>query len=118
MEERKSVFSTNQDLRDENREIRSNFKAAKKEKIEKFRKAFTQRVGSRLETLSDEKLEKVIVKIDTMLERFETQADISEERREDMLSALLALKEMIEEELESDDLEEDVLETVEALLVE
>ena len=116
LDKRKEVFKENQELREENREIRKEYKEVRRETVVAYRTAFVKRIGNALDNMSDEKLEQIAARIDTMIEDFEMKTGISESRRASMLAALMALKEIIDEKLETGDLEDDILETVESLL--
>ncbi|MDA9128964.1 hypothetical protein N9J72_00610 [Candidatus Gracilibacteria bacterium] len=116
--ERKTVLKEKAELLRQNREMRSDNTTVKRETVVQYRTAFVSRIGNALDNLSNDKLEQIVERIDSMIEDFETKSGISDERRDSMLAALTALKEIIEEKLETDNLEDDILDTVEALIGE
>jgi F0F1-type ATP synthase membrane subunit b/b' len=115
---RKEVYETNERLRDENKEIRKEYRQTRNETVTKYRAAFIKRLGNALDRIPNEKLENVLDKIDTLIERYESSENVSEERKDKILGQLIALKEIIEEKLEGDDVEDEVNDLVEELLSE
>ena len=67
--------------------------------VEKYKQAFLNRLGDRIKKIPTSKLEKVLPKIDKIIERFEKNTKLSKERKERILSQLGALKEIIEDRL-------------------
>lgn len=118
LEERKEIYEENEDLREENREIREDYRSDRKEYIKKYKKSFVKRLGNALDSIPMEKLEEISERIDTFIEKYESNDAISDTKKNAVLDQLAALKEIIEERLEWDDLEEDVVEMVEDLLAE
>ena len=116
LEQRKEVYEANEILRQENRDIRKEYGNVKREMVEKYRKNFIQRLKGKIEVIPEEKLEEIARKIDTMIERNAANESISSEKKEAMLAALIALKEIIEEKIEGDMVEDEILETIEDLL--
>ncbi len=108
VEKRKAVWEENEMLRDENRSMRNEYKEVKRTTVEKYRKAFVNKLGSSLEKIPAEKLPQIVERINTMMEKEGTS--------ETMMAALTAILELVEEKMEGDDIEADVLDTVESLL--
>ncbi len=69
------------------------------EMTKKYKKNFAKKIGSKLDMIPDQKLEKVLWKIDVYAEKMEAREDMNEEKKDSMLAKLQALKEMIEEKL-------------------
>lgn len=51
-----------------------------------------------------------------MIEKTENNENISDASREALLSALIALKELVEDQLETQEIDEEVMEVIEGLL--
>jgi len=98
---RKEVYETNEALRDENKEIRTNYRADRKEHIAKYKKAFVKRIGNALDTLSEEKLIEISERITMFVEKTEANEKLSDEKKEAVLDQLDALQEIIAEQLDS-----------------
>ncbi len=113
---RKDVWAENEMLRKENRDIRSNFRESRKDIVNKYKKAFVKKLGSRLDKVPSDKLVKIADRIDTLIQKFENNGNVSTKRKEAMLSALAALKEIIEEKIEWDSTTNDVVGMIEDLL--
>lgn len=70
------------------------------EKKEIFKEKFTKLLWKRLSKLPEEKLEKIIDRIDSRIDSIQKNDKISEEKREKIISQLLALLELFEDQLE------------------
>lgn len=116
IEKRKTVFNENQNLREESKEMRREYLEVKKDTVQKYKKAFISRLENVIDELSDEKLVEVNDRIDSMIERTDSNVNISDEQKETLLSALVALKEIIEEKLQSDVMQDDAMQVIEWLL--
>jgi hypothetical protein len=64
--------------------------------------------------MSDSKLEKLLTQLDKISDRFE-KAKLSDEKKDEILSKIIALKEIIEEKLESNTIDSEEID-IEALL--
>ena len=84
--------------------------------VDKYRMAFVKRLGDRLDNIPAEKLEQIAARIDTLIEKYENNENISDRKKEAMLSALMALKEIIDEKLEGDETTDEVIDAIEDLL--
>ena len=71
----------------------------KKQKV--YKKILKEKLKKKLKNIDNVKLEKVIEKIDKYLEIFQDKDDINEEKRTKILAQLLALKEVLQEKIES-----------------
>jgi PHP family Zn ribbon phosphoesterase len=76
----------------------------------KYKENFVKRIGSKIEVLAQkkpEKLEQILTKIDKMIEKFENKTNLSSEKKDKIISQLIAIKEMVEDKLEETELNED-----------
>ena len=108
VEARKAVYEENELLRNENRASREALREDRKEIVEKYRGAFIKKLGNSLDKIPAEKLPQIVERINTMMAK--------EGTNETMMAALTAILELVEEKMEGDDVESDVLDTVESLL--
>lgn len=118
LEKRKDVFKENQDLRKDSAEARKEFRGERNELVQKYKDSFISRLKNALDKIPDDKLEKVLAKIDAAMEKYEENEKITEERKDKIMSQLIALKEIIEEKIEERDTEEDGLDLEELLSVD
>jgi hypothetical protein len=93
--------------------MRREYLEVKKDTVQKYKKAFISRLENVIDELSDEKLVEVNDRIDSMIERTDSNVNISDEQKETLLSALVALKEIIEEKLQSDVMQDDAMQVIE-----
>jgi heme oxygenase len=68
-----------------------------------YKKKFADKYQSRLENVPVEKLEKVLVKIEAHTEKFKNNAEISAEKKENILAQLGAIADMIKEIVDGTD---------------
>ena len=108
VEKRKAVWEENESLRDENRAMRADYKEVKRTSVEKYRKAFVSKLGNSLDKIPAEKLPQIVERINTMMAK--------EGNSDTMMAALTAILELVEEKMDTSDIEADVLDTVESLL--
>ncbi len=66
-----------------------------------YKSSFSGKLGKSLNKYSDDTLESVIDKIDDLIEKYEDNDDISEEKQEDIILQLEALRELVEEEMDN-----------------
>ncbi len=118
VDERKAVYEENEVLRDENRAARSEYGELHRATVEKYRRAFIIKLGTTLDSIPADKLPQILERIDTMMEKYEADVNISDSKRELMLSALTAVAEIIQDKIDGDDIETDVLDVVNTLLAE
>lgn len=116
LEARMKTYEKNEILRQENKELRKDYVGAKREMVEKYKTTFLKRLEGRLDKMPEERLEEVSQRIDAMLEKYENNEDMSHAKKEAMISALIALKEIIEEKMEEMGVQDDVTETIESIL--
>jgi len=113
IEERKAVFMENRELREESMQMRREYLEVKKTLVVKYKRAFIKRLENVIDSLSEEKLMQVNDRIDAMIEKTQANDTLSDEQKETLLSALVALKEIVEEKLDTDMVSDDVMEVIE-----
>lgn len=116
LEEKQAIHDTNENLREENRDSRKEYRQERNETVQKYRDLFIAKLGNRLESIPNDKLAKVADTIDTLLLKYEENTTLTEEKKDTIMSQLVALKEIIEEKIEGDDLAEEVTGIVDELL--
>ena len=89
-------------------EKKEEYKEKKFELRMKYKKAFAEKLTTRLDKISDVKLETIVVKIDAMIEKFESNDKLSEDKKEKLLAQLGGLKDVINEKLDKTSSEIDV----------
>lgn len=108
---RKAVFDENKTLRQEFAKSREELRWDKKEHVLKYKDKFVKSIWKKVEKIAmqkAEKLEKVLVKIEAMMDRFEANTKLSDENKTKILAQLIALKELVEDSLESVEIEQEV----------
>ena len=85
------------------------FKWKRQELVKSYKKRFTKRIGNRLDNISNGKLEKISDKIDVLMDRYESNTKISEERKDRFVSQLVALKSMIDAKVAENAAEDDLI---------
>lgn len=108
---RKAVFDENKVLKQEFAKSREELRWDKKEHVLKYKDKFVKSIWKKVEKIAmqkSEKLEKVLVKIDAMMDRFEANTKLSEENKTKILAQLIALKELVEDSLESVEIEQEI----------
>lgn len=79
--------------------MRSEFKNQRSELRSKYKKSFATKLENRLDSISETKLEKILIVIDNKIGEVEVNTKLSEIQKERILSQLEALKEIINEKL-------------------
>lgn len=115
VEARKAVFEENKQIRDENMEARIAFRGERGEVIEQYKDSFGKRLGGKLWKVKEWNLSKVLDKITSVYEKIDGNTKLSDEKKDKILSQLISLKELLEEELENRDAEDDVIDIEEIL---
>jgi len=118
LEARKAIFEENKALRSESKEVRMNAREERAEYIDTYKWAFLERIWNRLDGASADSLEKISERIDMILEKTENNTSMSEEKKQARIDAIMALKEIIEEQLEAAEEDQDALEVVSELISE
>lgn len=67
--------------------------------VNKYKKRFNSKLKRVLPKIPEKKFDEILERIDTMLEKTENNAKLSDKKRETLLSAILAIKEIIEDEM-------------------
>lgn len=108
---RKAVFDENKALRMANLKNREELRWDKKVHVLKYKDKFVKAIWKKIDKIAMSKataLEKVLVKIDAMMDRFEANTKLSEENKTKILAQLIALKELVEDSLENSEIEQEV----------
>jgi hypothetical protein len=102
------------EMREEMKEKRAEFREKRSGTIMKYKTAFADKLGSRLDKIPSDKLEKVSNKLSEMYDKTEANEKISEESKELLLSKITALQDVIDARLEEDEIDvESLLDIVE-----
>lgn len=99
--DRRVIFEANEALRSENVKTRIEFRSLLGWLVDKYRAIFNEKLKQILPSLSDDKLEEIYWKIVQMYENIVEDQDMAQWRKERILAQLLAIQEIIEDELES-----------------
>jgi len=67
--------------------------------VEKYKKNYGKKLERVLPQLPEEKLEEILERIDTMLEKTENNSKLSDKKKEALFSAVLSIRELIEDQL-------------------
>lgn len=108
---RKAVFDENKALRMAHLKAREELRWDRKEHILKHKDKFVTSIWKKIEKIAISKataLEKILVKIDAMMDRFEANTKLSEENKTKILTQLIALKELVEDSLETSEIEQEI----------
>ena len=70
-----------------------------KEKVGKYKESFTKTLGTKLDTIPTETLKTIGTKIDTLIEQYTNNTSLTPEKKENFVSQLQALKEIINEKI-------------------
>ncbi len=95
-----AVLDANKELRQENLDTREQARVQKSALVEKYKTAFMGKLKSRLDNISSDKLEKVLEKVNTMIKTTTNNTKLSATSKENLLSQLEALKEIIENKID------------------
>jgi hypothetical protein len=76
-----------------------NDKPTQKEKVGKYKESFTKTLGTKLDTIPTETLKTIGTKIDTLIEQYTNNTSLTAEKKENFVSQLQALKEIVNEKL-------------------
>lgn len=117
MQERKQVFDENKKLREENMNARIEYRWERANMIEKYKKNFVKRLEAAIPKIKLEKLSTVADKIDTMILNIEDNDKLSDDKKDSLVSQLVALKEIVEEEIENRWMMEDMID-IDAILAD
>lgn len=99
--QREELRMQNQELREENKTDRIKFREERKEMVEKYKEKYYNTLAKAIPVIKVEKLEKISERINKLHESIEANTRISTERKEKLLSQILSLKEIMEEELDA-----------------
>ena len=90
---------------DSNIEARIEFRGKLNDKVEKYKNNLGSKLEKGLPKIKEEKIENVLTKIDKVTEVIEKNTKISQIKKDQILTQIIALKELLEEELESKNLD-------------
>lgn len=96
---KKVMLDKNMEVRKENGEIRKDFKDQRQALRVKYKEKFINALGTKLDTLSETKLNKVLTKIEAAIEKTTANDKLSEVNKNKILAQLEALKAIINEKL-------------------
>lgn len=82
-------------------EAKKAMKGNRGERVKGYKKAFSEKLKNNLDSISTEKLESVHGRIITIIEKVEANTSMNAEKQEALLAQLVALQELIEEQIES-----------------
>ncbi len=100
IDKRIEVLDKNKDLRQENLDTRKEWREERAELIEKYKTAFMNKLKSKLDTISAEKLEKILVKVNTMIQTTTNNKKLTQASKDKILAQLEALKEILENKID------------------
>jgi uncharacterized coiled-coil DUF342 family protein len=103
VEARQEVNQENKQIREENQQVRQDYTKNRAKLVTKYKQTFAKVLVQKLPKLTEEKLSKVNEKITTMINTFETNTKISDDKKDKIISQLSSLQELIDEELENRD---------------
>ena len=110
VEARKGVFEENKALREENRSKREEFRNGIEDKVVKYKGIFVEKISKKLEKLSPTQIQKIIDKVDAQLTKVEANTKLSQENKDKLKAQLVALRETLEDRLDTSDAEQDMIE--------
>jgi uncharacterized coiled-coil DUF342 family protein len=96
---RKEMQEKRQQMMAKMKEIRKNFRESRQELVVKYKKFIYARLEKRIENMSLARLEKIQSKIDKAVERIKNNTRLTEERKAKIISAIDALKQVIDEKI-------------------
>ena len=105
---RLELLKENIALIDSNMEARVEFRWKLNDKVTKYKDVLETKLEKGLPKIKEDKLENVLSKIDKVTEVIENNTKISQTKKDQILSQIIALKELLEEELESKNLDSSV----------
>lgn len=96
---------------------RIEFRGERSELVSKYKEAFAKRLIEKLPKMSSDKLEKLLVRIESNITKLEANTRTTTEAKDKIISQLISLKELIEEEIENKSSSEEEID-IEAILAE
>jgi hypothetical protein len=114
LEERKEVFKQNRELRNDVSETRKSFRGENKQRISKYKEVFLKRLWNKLDKVPTDKLETLIMKINTIIAKYSANTRLPEEKKRTILSQLEALKDIVNLRLDKVNTDEEL--NIEAIL--
>lgn len=105
LDKRDALKAKNQELREQNKEVRKEYRGKRSDAIEGQKTRFFAKIEAVLPKISDAKLEKINIRIASSIEKIEANESMDAERKAKYLDQLIGLKEIIEDAMESREVE-------------
>jgi hypothetical protein len=105
LEEKMEKAAEYVDRKVEKMKMRESNRGEKKEKIKKYKKAFAEKLKNNIDNIPQERLESVHSKVLVIIEKVEAREDMDEEKQNALISQLIALQEIIEDQIELNEFE-------------
>ena len=105
MEEHHAEKEAKKIARDEWKEKKKAFREARWDSISSYKTQFLEKIGDRIEKISEDKLKRILGKLDGLYTKTEWNTNLSDEQKETTLSKIVALQDLITEQLEETDLD-------------
>jgi hypothetical protein len=86
-------------MREKLKEQRKTFKEARQDLVVKWKKLIISKLSARIDKMSLTKLEKIDSRIDKAVERIKNKTRLSDDRKQKIISALDALKQVVTEKI-------------------
>lgn len=96
---KKDMHESNMEIRKDNAQIRQDFRQQRHDLKAKYKEKFVTALGTKLDKVSDEKLNKILTKIDVAIEKTTANEKLSQTNKDKILAQLDALKAIINEKL-------------------
>lgn len=115
---KENMLSQNMEIRKDNVQVRQDFRQQRQDLRVKYKEKFTKALWDRLDKMTDEKLEKVLTRIESAIEKTSANEKLSQTNKDKILAQLEALKSIINEKLWINEDSETLEVNVEELLAE
>ena len=94
-EQRQKMLAKIKEQKDNFKKVKTQFKDSRETLVVKWKKAIISKLSSRINNMSLTKLEKISNKIDKVIPHLENRKNLSNDKKEEIVSALDALKQVI-----------------------
>lgn len=115
---KENMLSQNMEIRKDNVQVRQDFRQQRQDLRVKYKEKFTKALWDRLDKMTDEKLEKVLTRIESAIKKTSANEKLSQTNKDKILAQLEALKSIINEKLWINEAAETLEVNVEELLAE
>jgi hypothetical protein len=109
MEEHHAEKEAKRIEKQEIKEKREAFREVRGETISTYKTQFLEKIGNKIENISDDKLKRILGKLEGLYTKTEVSTVLSDEQKEITLSKIIALQDLITEKLEETDLDIEAL---------